>query len=277
MKVLVTGATGFLGNHVVEKISMNNSIELITNSLTNKCNISSKHIFHRIKESDSNLYEKFYCPDRLIHLAWEGLPNYMEDFHIRENLPNNIHFLKNLIDNGLKNLTVIGTCFEYGLQEGCLDEQLPCNPCNYYALAKDSLRRYLEIYCNERNVNFKWLRLFYVYGRGQNPNSLLSQLEKAIGNKELIFNMSGGEQFRDYLPADKMAEYIVKVALQDKVTGPINICSGKPLKLSSFVREIIKQRNEKIELNLGYYPYSKLESMKFWGDNNKLKEICNLA
>ena len=62
----------------------------------------------------------------------------------------------------------------------------------------------------------KWIRLFYMYGEGQNPNSLLSQLQTALQNGDQEFNMSGGEQERDYLPIEKVAEYIVTIALQNK-------------------------------------------------------------
>ena len=43
--------------------------------------------------------------------------------------------------------------------------------------------------------------------------------------------MSGGEQERDYLPIEKVAEYIVTIALQDNISGIINCCSGKPIKV----------------------------------------------
>ena len=90
----------------------------------------------------------------------------------------------------------------------------------------------------EYPFSFKWVRLFYMYGKGQNPNSLLSQLDKAIANGDKAFNMSGGEQVRDYLPVEKVAEYIVKVALQDKINGVINCCSGEPVSVKEF-EEII--------------------------------------
>jgi dTDP-6-deoxy-L-talose 4-dehydrogenase (NAD+) len=114
-----------------------------------------------------------------------------------------------------------------------------------------------------------------MYGRGQNPNSLLSQLDKALDKNEETFNMSGGQQIRDYLPVEKVSEYIVKIALQNKIEGPINCCSGEPVTVEKFVRNYLEKKNKKISLNLGYYPYPDYEPMSFWGDNKKLKRIIN--
>jgi dTDP-6-deoxy-L-talose 4-dehydrogenase (NAD+) len=122
---------------------------------------------------------------------------------------------------------------------------------------------------------FKWVRLFYLYGKGQNPNSLVSQLEKAISNGDKVFNMSGGEQVRDYLPVEQAAEYVVKIALQDKVNGVINCCSGEPVSVKDFVKKYLDKINKDISLNLGHYPYTDYEPMQFWGDNNKLKSILD--
>ena len=85
--------------------------------------------------------------------------------------------------------------------------------------------------------------------------------------------MSGGEQERDYLPVEEVAANIVKIALQQAVKGIVNCCSGKPVKVKSFVGDYLKERKMNIQLNLGYYPYADYEPMSFWGDNSKFKSI----
>jgi dTDP-6-deoxy-L-talose 4-dehydrogenase (NAD+) len=112
-----------------------------------------------------------------------------------------------------------------------------------------------------------------MYGKGQNPNSLLSQLDKALANGEQVFNMSGGEQIRDFLPVEKVAANIVRIALQEKVTGVINCCSGEPVTVKRFVENYLDKQNKKITLNIGFYPYPDYEPMSFWGDITKLKNI----
>ena len=140
-------------------------------------------------------------------------------------------------------------------------------------MAKDTLRKFLFELQKKHEFDCKWIRLFYMYGQGQNPNALLSQLQTALEKGDTIFNMSGGEQLRDYLPIEKVAEYIVIIALQNKVTGIVNCCSGKPIKVKQLVENYLKNNNLKIELNTGYYSYTTYEPMSFWGDNTKLKNI----
>lgn len=280
MKVLVTGATGFIGNYVISNL-LNRGIDVVATSSNiekammyewfSKVKFIEYNIFDLNRED--NLFEYFDKPDRMIHLAWKGLPNYKKTFHFEENLFSDYFFLKNLLENGLSNLTVVGTCFEYGLQEGCLSEELATNPSNSYAIAKDTLRKFLTQLEKELSFNLKWARLFYIYGEGQGDTSLISQLDKAIDSGASIFNMSWGEQQRDYLKVTEVAHRLTKIALQDKVTGIINCCCGSPIKIKEFVRQYLEETNKKIELNLGYYKYSELEPMNFWGDITKYKTI----
>ena len=112
-----------------------------------------------------------------------------------------------------------------------------------------------------------------MYGQGQSVKSLISQLETALDNNEPQFNMSGGEQVRDFLPVEEVVANIVTIALQKKVQGIINCCSGKPVTVKNFVENYLIEKNKSIKLNLGYYPYTDYEPKKFWGDNSKLKLI----
>jgi dTDP-6-deoxy-L-talose 4-dehydrogenase (NAD+) len=229
-----------------------------------------KYIQKNLNDREENYFSFFEKPDRVIHLSWEGLPNYKELFHIERNLPSNYYFIKNMVSHGLDNITITGTCFEYGLLEGYLSENMDTRPVTNYGLAKDTLRKFVEALQKEIAFNFKWLRLFYPFGAGQGSNSLYSQMENAVSCKSAVFNMSAGEQLRDYLPVKKMAEYIVKAALQDEVSGIINCCGGKPMAIRSFVENYFKEHDYPIELNLGYYPYSDYEPLAFWGDTRKL-------
>jgi len=279
-KILVTGATGFIGNYVVKELLKNNYNVIASSFSAEKAR--SFPWFSQVRyipfdlasfDQTTDYYAFFDHPDTIIHLAWEGLPNYKAAFHYEINLPRHFSFLQNMIKHGLKSLSVTGTCFEYGMREGMLSEDMPPAPANSYALAKDSLRRFLEELRETISFNFKWIRLFYMYGRGQNPNSLFSQLQKALDEKALVFNMSGGMQVRDYLPVEKAAEYIVKIALQDRVEGIINCCSGKPVSVRELVEKYLQDRKAAMHLNTGFYPYTDYEPMAFWGDTGKLDGI----
>ncbi|MEO5967936.1 MAG: NAD-dependent epimerase/dehydratase family protein, partial [Ferruginibacter sp.] len=174
------------------------------------------------------------------------------------------------------NINVTGTCLEYGMLEGCLNEEMEVKPTTSYGIAKNELRIKLQKLSEEFPFNFKWMRLFYMFGNGQNPKSLISQLDKALVNNEEEFKMSGGQQVRDFLPVETVAEYIVKAASQDVVTGVINCCSGKPITVYDFIINYLEENNKSIKLKPGYYPYTSYEPMEFWGNTKKLRLITGL-
>jgi nucleoside-diphosphate-sugar epimerase len=282
MKILITGATGFIGNYVIKELLKREEHEILAtaiepaNALTHIEWIDRvKYISCDLNQKNENYFAFFGKPDLLIHLAWEGLPNYLELYHFERNLFTNYFFIKNMVLNGLNDLSIIGTCLEYGLTEGCLSETMQTNPVTPYGLAKDTLRRFIEELNAKFGFKFRWIRLFYMYGQGQNPNSLLSQLERALDKNETQFNMSGGDQLRDYLPVEVVAQYIVKISLQNEFNGIVNCCSGKPISIKSLVENYLKDKRKNITLNLGYYDYPKYEPMAFWGNVSKLKLILS--
>jgi len=279
-KILITGATGFIGKYIIKQLlSFGHTIIATSRKNTEEAiscfpELKNTHYIQKdLNDQEENYYSFFNEPDIVIHTSWEGLPNYDALFHIERNLPANYYFIKNIISNGLGNITITGTCLEYGLMEGCLSENAYTQPCTNYGLAKDTLRKFVESLQNNYSFIYKWLRLFYPYGHGQYKKSLWSQMEDAILTNAKEFNMSKGEQLRDYLPVETIAEYIVSAALQDEITGIINCCSGKPVSVRRFVEDFFEQRGYPIKLNLGYFPYSGYEPLAFWGDNNKLLKI----
>lgn len=281
MRVLVTGATGGLGELVIRKLLEQNIKVIATSRDTEKarqCDFYSKVTyipFDIYTQSNSDLYSYFKKPDALIHLAWEKLDEYKNVAHTSSILENHQKFLSNLIDNGLKDLTVVGTCYEYGLQEGILKENMDSKPVLPYPQGKNILREFLEAKQKTKPFSLKWPRVFYVFGEVKGRKNLYTHLMTAIKNKEESFNMSGGEQIRDFLSPDEIADRIVKIALQTKIEGVINCCSGKPVKLKDFVTDFLNENGYKIKLNLGVYPYPDYEPMETWGDTAKLDAVLN--
>jgi dTDP-6-deoxy-L-talose 4-dehydrogenase (NAD+) len=279
-KILVTGATGFIGKYVVERL-LEEGIDVIATSAHEE-KARQQPWFSRVRyipfdfasfDSTQDYFSFFGEPDAIIHLAWEGLPNYKSDFHLLINYPRHAAFLRNLVEHGLKDITVTGSCMEYGIQEGEIKEDQPALADHFYGRAKEALRLSLDRLAQEYQIPVKWARLFYMYGMGQSPKSLLSQLDKALEEGQETFNMSGGQQTRDYLPVEKIAEYIVAVALQQEITGVVHICSGKPITVKQLVEDHLRKMGKTIHLNLGFYPYTDYEPMHFWGDTTKLRVI----
>ena len=120
---------------------------------------------------------------------------------------------------------------------------------------------------NDIDFNLAWARLFYINGKGQSPNSIIPQLDAAIDRGDKKFNMSKGEQLRDYLPVEKVAEQLIFL-LVNKLNGTYNVSSGTPISIKSLVKNRITERGSSIDLNLGYYQYLKYEPMAFWGKPN---------
>jgi len=166
MKVLVTGATGYIGKHLVDRLITIPNVELV---------LCARNINElrwgglQALELDIKVFEDFSIIkgsdyDLLIHLAWGELNDYKSIGHLENEYIHHFSFLKKLIEDGLSNVTILGTCFEYGMQYGELKEDMPTNPTTSYGIAKDTLRRSMELLCATHEVNFKWLRLFYIWG-----------------------------------------------------------------------------------------------------------------
>lgn len=279
MKVMVTGATGFVGRHVVERL-LARGHEVValgrdpakTGALPWAGQVA--FVAHDIRTGELGLEAAgLSVPDVLVHLAWSGLPNYRDLFHFEENLPADYRFLKSLIGQGVGQVLVTGTCFEYGMQTGCLHEDMPTLPANPYGLAKDCLRKFLQELQVKQPFVLQWARLFYMHGPGQNPRSLLAQLADAIARGDREFNMSGGAQIRDYLAVTEVARRIVALVESPSDAGIFNCCSGNPVTVRELVETFIRQRGAAISLNPGFYPYADYEPMEFWGDATRINAV----
>ena len=273
MKIAVTGATGFIGRHVVAELERHSiSPILICQPSIDVPAALSRHpvVLLDLRDKPAKVFDLIDQPDVLIHLAWGGLPNYRSLHHFEDELPAQYRFLKALVESGLKNLLVTGTCFEYGMQSGPLREDSEVRPDNPYGFAKDTLRRQLEYLQQVSPFNLTWTRLFYLYGEGQAEKSLLPQLKRAVERGDLLFSMSGGEQLRDYLPVADVAKHLVSLAMAARDNGVVNVCSGKPISVRRLVEGWIKENGWSIGLSLGHYSYPVYEPMAFWGNRDKL-------
>lgn len=274
-RVAVTGATGFVGRHVINALSGRGvKIFAITRNEKKIGDLNGvTSVEMDMAAVDSNCYERIGRPDVLIHLAWDGLPNYKSLSHFENELPQQFNFLKCLVQAGLPTLLVVGSCFEYGLQSGELSESMPTFPVTPYGYAKDALRRQLEFMKAEKAYSLTWARLFYLYGEGQSETSLLPLLRNAVSRGEKIFNMTGGEQLRDYLPVTTAAREIVDLGLYCPDSGIVNVCSGRPVSVRKLAEKWVAENNWQIELNFGIYPYPDYEPLAFWGSKKKLSHL----
>lgn len=278
MNVAVTGATGFVGRHVVAELNRRAMpVTLLVRGSTVVPAELGHHPIVRMGDDASRLFERAGRPDVLMHLAWGGLPNYGSPHHVEQELPPQRAMLESLIEAGLPSLLVAGTCFEYGMATGALGEDAPARPVTPYATAKDALRRSLEELRGRVPFALTWARLFYLHGDGQAAGSLWPLLRSAVERGDATFPMSHGEQLRDYLPVAEAARMLVELALRREDLGIVNVCSGRPVSVRRLVEGWIAENGWTIAPEFGRLPYPAHEPMEFWGDDAKLRRILGGA
>jgi nucleoside-diphosphate-sugar epimerase len=272
MRVAVTGASGFVGGHLLAELARR-GCHIVATSRSGQPPVGAPSTaqwvaldLHAPSAAD---FERLGRPEVLVHLAWSGLPNYRSLHHFETELPAQYAFLAGLVRQGLKALVVVGTCFEYGMQSGPLEASRETRPANPYGFAKDSLRRQLQLLQAREPFRLAWARLFYLYGTGQASGSLYPLLQQAVARGEQGFPMSGGEQLRDYLPVGEVARQLADLA--GVAAGPgaepgvVNVCSGRPVSVRALVEGWIHEHGWSIEPQLGRFPYPDYEPMAFWG------------
>jgi len=214
-------------------------------------------------------------PKTVILLSWPGLPNYNESFHISRNLPLFSKLIEKLINSGCQNIIGAGTCYEYGLQNGALKETDTVNPINSYAKAKDSLMRKMQLICTSNSVRWVWARIFYPYGIEQNKNSLYPSLINSINKNKLYFDITSGNQLRDFISSDQVAKNLLYLSSSSEAKGIFNCGSGDPLSIFDFVQRIIKEKKSSIQIRRGKFPERKDEPKSFWADMKKFNTLIN--
>lgn len=273
MKILVTGANGYIGRYVVKAL-LDKGADVIA------CDIHTNNIDKRAERMELNLFdlpegdifEQLGSPDVCLHMAWRNGFVHNADTQMGD-LSAHYTFLTRLIHDGLKQLAVMGTMHEVGYWEGAIDENTPCNPLSMYGIAKDALRRSMMLYCKNNNCILQWLRCYYILGDDKKNNSIFCKLLKAAEEGKKTFPFTSGKNQYDFIEVDKLAKMLSSAVLQKEVNGIINCCTGKPMSLGDRVEQFIKDNKLDIALNYGAFPDRPYDSPCVYGDTKKIKRI----
>ncbi len=275
VRIAVTGASGFIGGHVLAALAARGEREVTAVCRTPPAALpaGNRHDALDLRAADADSYARIGSPDLLIHLAWDGLPNYRSLHHFEDELPLQYRFLRAMVEAGLPSMLATGTCYEYGMVDGALAEDAEPRPDNPYGFAKASLLRQLTFLQTQHAFALTWARLFYTWGAGQGARSLYPLLRAAAARGDQRFPMSQGDQLRDYLPVATIADIIVALALGGHGHGVVNISSGEPVSVRALVERWIAAEGLTIVPELGRYPYPDHEPMAFWGSSDKRRRL----
>ena len=276
MKVALTGGTGFIGQHVRKLLAKtNNEVLLVVREQAKigELGANEKFVTADISEDRNDWFDYLGRPDVLLHLAWGGLPNYLDSYHVEVELPIQTKFLSKVVSSGLRKLVVTGTCYEYGLTSGALVESQETNPNTPYGIAKDLLRKELFEIQLGQNFELTWARIFYPYGDGQSEMSIYSQLRAAMLNGDQQFKMGSGKQVLDFISVEKVASTLVSLTTRSAGEGLVNIGSGEPQSVLDFAKDQIRVLGAQLEPLVGALPDRNFESQAFWADASKLRSL----
>lgn len=230
MKVLVTGASGFIGRHVVSALASKLGVEVVAVGRAPYLGAPTgvrQEVANLLTAGTAAEMMSRHRPTHLIHLAWNAIPGRFWT------APDNLDWaaatfalLRAFAEVGGERAVMAGSCAEYGWTgEGRLYEDSLLAPTTFYGAVKDATRRAVCAFGDQAGVEVAWGRVFWLYGPGEAAGRLVSDVAAALSRGEPV-ETTEGTQRRDFLHVEDVAGSFV-AALLSKYSGPFNIGSGE--------------------------------------------------
>lgn len=239
-RVLLTGATGFIGRHCLPML-LERGYEVHAVSSKPHKEQSSGIYWHQIDLLHAGQVGELVSkvtPTHLLHLAWYTVPG--EYWNSLENVrwvQASLGLLHSFAEHGGQRVVMAGTCAEYDWKYGyCSEEVTPLLPATLYGTCKHSLQTMLDAFSRQVGLRSAWGRIFFLYGPGEHPDRLVSSVVLSLLQGKQA-RCSHGNQIRDFLYVQDVADAFIAL-LESDVVGPVNIGSGCPLALKIIIYKI---------------------------------------
>ena len=278
MRIFITGGAGFIGTEILKRLA-SVSHELLLLSRDEAESKLLRRYSRNIIVSDLKDIQKAkkdiieFAPEIMIHLAWEGIPDFSFDV-CKRNLDNSIHLI-NIIarETECKKVIVSGSCHEYGKQSGICKESDIVNINSNFAWAKYSLYTYVDYVCRNHDVELIWFRIFYAYGPGQRRESLIPMLCETL-RKRGIPTIKNPSNANDFVYIEDISEAFSAAVARHIPSGIYNLGSGSPTRVID-ICEIIENRmtgNKEIS-NFVRSKISYEPEIIFWADTKNTSDV----
>jgi len=231
-RVLVTGATGFIGRPTVDALQAQDvEVHAFVRGALNAPGVHA----HRVDLLDAPAVSRAVAdirPSHLVHLAWD-LSDYQGAHHLAWARAS-LHLLEQFQAQGGRRGVLAGSCFEYDFSYGyCTEHLTPTRPHTLYGQAKNSVSRLAHAFADTVGLSLATARIFFVYGPGQPSRQLIPHVIQSLLDGQ-IAECTHGEQVRDYLHVSDVAAACTAL-LQSEVEGVVNVGSGEATRLRDMI------------------------------------------
>lgn len=271
-RVIVTGAGGYLGPHVVTALANRGHDVVAVIRPGSRIDVDA-----RATVSEADILSENFTPDdwagasAVVHLAWKDGFQHNSPAHM-EQLSAHYRLLTGTANAGVPRILVLGTMHEVGYWEGAITAETPTNPTSQYGIAKDALRRALPFALPE-STSLAWARAYYIYGDDRRSNSIFRKLLEAAEEGRTEFPFTTGKNLYDFIRVEELGRQLAALTDATDVSGTINCCSGGPKSLAAQVEDFISDQELEISLQYGAFPDRAYDSPGVWGDDAAIQAI----
>lgn len=272
-RVVVTGAAGYLGPHVVTALA-DRGHEVVAAvrpgrgaGLDPRAEVVEADIL--APDFDPAVWGP--TPQAVVHLAWKDGFRHNSTAHMSQ-LSAHFTLLTGLADRGVSRIVALGTMHEVGYWEGAIQSDTPTAPLSQYGIAKDALRRSLTLAIPDE-TSFAWARAYYIYGDDRRSESIFRKLLDAADAGRTEFPFTTGKNLYDFIRVEDLGRQLAALTDAADVTGTLNCCSGEPVSLADQVERFIADNDLGLSLEYGAFPDRPYDSPGVWGDATIIRQV----